>query len=262
MSSSRRVVLGSTLLLVVTAGCSRREAQRSGVPALSDDPAFQPVVAKKEPPKTDFDSVLADFRVKALKYDFNDATAGTDALKRVRDTIPRDHPRHAEVFRTLVEVGDNTKDVVGKPSYYVAAAGYAAKEEVPELIDLVNREAANDAMFSEAVKRLKELKDPRCVPAALKWWTSRRADAYERKAFELVKAIGPRAEKPVQPYARPNPPHKGLDELSTRQGAIRILAEIGTEDSLPLLKSLLTDEVPAHRKAAQEAIAAIQKRAK
>jgi HEAT repeat protein len=70
-------------------------------------------------------------------------------------------------------------------------------------------------------------------------------------AVKALQDMGPMAEKEVLPFL-------GNKDPTIRGDAIRILKEIGTQQSVPALQALASD--PLTGKPAQEAIAAIQAR--
>jgi hypothetical protein len=270
------LVPGSALLFV-TAGCSKKaqESPRNPEPVADNgrpkqaDPGAgnlpqewsDPFSADKGgPAKTDFDSVLAMFRETTAKYDPRTMAWGY-ALRGLRKYIPPDHPRHAEVFHALVKLGrDKKSDPYAKDSLLGIATEYAGKDEVPEVVALVDEERNSQSLYAVAIKRLKELKDPSCIPAAVRWWTTRSNGRVDAQADALLRALGPAAEKAIQPYAAPNPPMVPIQEIAIRRAAISLLADIGTANSLPVLQSVLSDKAKSLHKDAQAAMQSIQKR--
>jgi hypothetical protein len=264
MSPVCRLFICSLILVLASGGCSKRsERANSGSPEPEPTPAG-PSAAKGRPQEqvSGPDSVLAEFRAKGVKMHGLDSDANFLLLKKLKETIPPTHPRRADAFRAMAEVGTKTEDRINKPEFLVAAASYAGKDEVPDLLNLVKQEQYNVELYRAAVKQLKVLKDPRCVPAAVEWFATREINGFNRDASELLRAIGPPAESAVQPYTLEKlPSGKYNDNIELRVEAIAILRDIGTADSLPTLNSLQKDPAPRIRKEAQAAAKAIQERA-
>jgi hypothetical protein len=229
-------------LLLVAAGCSKQKDQAGGTADANTSPPNQPnrtpQGGKKEPPKNDPDSLLADFKQNGHKYD---SGAAHDAVVKLRKAFPPGHARRGELFRALVEAGTKTTDYSNKGSYLAAATEYAAKEDVPELIALVNSGKNPDGLYSLVIQRLKELKDPQCVPAAVQWWRTRSIGEPDHLAGELLRAIGPPAQSALWAHARAKLDSGKENDREWRLKAIALLGDIGTADSIPLLREVAAE---------------------
>jgi hypothetical protein len=253
-------LLFSAVLILASVGCSKKNQQPTGPDADSAGPP--PPQFKKPDLPSSPDAAIADFKAKCLKMNTLDPDANDFAFMNLKKVIPSNHARRADAFRALVEVGTESEDIPNKGSYLAAAAEYAGKEEVPELIAIVDRESHDTTLYKAAVKQLKTLKDSKSAAAAAKWLATRNLNGYDRDAAGLLRAIGPPAESAVRPYAQAKlPSEKSNTNLDVRVEALMILKDIGTAESLPALQALKTDPAARIQREAQEAIKAIQARA-
>jgi S1-C subfamily serine protease/HEAT repeat protein len=119
----------------------------------------------------------------------------------------------------------SAKDPATRTAGIQALAACDPKEAGPHLAKLL---ADNElAVRQAAAHSLKELRDPRVAEAA-----AARLSIEPGTVLDVLKAIGPAAEKAVLPYL--DDKHKG----QARFWAFEVLKEIGTEASLPALQAV------------------------
>jgi S1-C subfamily serine protease/HEAT repeat protein len=174
--------------------------------------------------------LLADLKSK-------DAADRQLAAELLAQSPPRE--RHKDVAAAVRGVlGD------AEPATRTAAAKVLAavdpKEAAPALAKLVEDQDAG--VRGTVLKLLKDLKDPRAAEAV-----AARLPTDALPAVEVLKAMGPGAEKAVIPF---------LDEKyagPTRFWAMNILKDIGTGESLPALKAIQGPDT-LHAKGVIEAV--------
>ncbi len=254
MVGIHRVLIGSAVLLVAAAGCSNKKDDRqAGGPA---DPGAAPAGKKAPPKEDDIDGLIADFRAKMTTSELG---ATHDALGRMLKAVPPTHPRRADVYKVLREAYDRA-DPYTRLSVESAVPAYASPADLPELVALAEKAGpGRPGLYGGTAERLKDWKDPAAIPVAVRWWQGKPFDSLDPRAEDALRGFGPAAEPAVRPYIQPKYDGRSLD-VDRRRGAIRLLGEIGTADSLPDLKVLLTDPAPVLREDAEKAIAAIEAR--
>ncbi len=266
MAGRRLVVVCAIMMLVVLAGCGKKTAKEtsgdtqpppvSGLPGVN----LPNKKDKKEPQSTDFDILVSDMKMHAGKLKTDTSSGGYETLKRLTDNIKPDHPRRAEVYKALTETAGKVSSV-DRDQYLYWAVKYAGKENAAELLTIASKEYSNPGVCEGAFARLVEFKDPSTFEPIAALLT----DFVGKLRLESAKAlrgIGAPAEKAVQPYAGPTRPDGKSNDFVLRTVAVQILGDIGTADSLPLLKSLFNDKATTVAELAKKAAEEIQARAK
>jgi predicted Zn finger-like uncharacterized protein len=165
-------------------------------------------------------------------------------------TVPDN--KKAEVLELAEKLKDNS-DLVTRQQAIAVLAKYATKDQVPTLLKLM--EGKGDGQRTPVIAALGRLKEEKAIPLLVKSLEV----ATERAAAERALIdIGPACEKPLLEEL------KG-DKLLTRVFCLRVLAKVGTRDSLPALEELTRDSSPRHKVLvieATKAIDAIKKREK
>ena len=131
-----------------------------------------------------------------------------------------------------------------------ALGAWATPKEVPVLIQLLSDKDTNTR--NEALKILGKLQDARAVPAMVRCFVE---FGTRSNAERALRDMGPIAEKEVLPLLR----HK---DFPVRVGAINILKDIGTQQSVPALQAAFGGGDIFVRDPARQALMAINARAK
>jgi hypothetical protein len=191
----------------------------------------------------------------------SDVNLVDDALSELKEFDPPRRKRalgrlaHAPVNASRrVEVAEAITPMLQDPDGWTrgdaakALAVWGGPESVPALI-----EAINDSEFAvrwAAIDALKVLKDPQAAGAL----ATKVAENKDRgKAVDALKAIGPPAESAVIPLL-------GDGDHWVRREACLILKEIGTEASVPGLKTIAMRNAGLDSRAAVEALDALRLR--
>jgi hypothetical protein len=215
------------LAFIVSTGCDR---------ASPTQPQYLPDKPKKVPVKTDVDSILAEVRREKRL----DSGEEYEAVALVRKHIPTDHPRRSEVFKTLLEIGYGKKDLGGKTLIVKAAVPYAAREDIPAILEIPKHGPFIETIEYPILRQLAELKDPSCAEEVAKGlqFGDQHGLPHRLDYARTLRALGPAAEKAVRPYALPLQPSGQKHEPETRQRAIEVLADIGNEETITFLDGL------------------------
>jgi HEAT repeat protein len=204
------------------------------VPPIGGDPFFQ--------------SVWADLHA-------DDYFTRKTAVERLATMQPND--QRAKVAPRLVELTDDPSPFIRGPAIKALGA-WGGQDAVPVLMRLL----AHKDPFTrrEALKAIGRFQDPRTLEPVIQGFrdNSTRADA-----GQTLREMGPMAEPAL--IAILNEP-AGVGNVFLKRDAIDLLADIGTEKSVPALQQVLASH-DIHEKAhltapAQKALAAIDQRKK
>ncbi len=222
-------------------------------PEVKEPPKKEPV--KKEPPKKEppkFDDPLpikltgdAALDAKLTELDHQDGARSKAAADSLIATAPNEH--RGAVASHVAERVKKAPPTSRTPLLRVLGA-WGTPQEVPMLIGMLGDADINTR--NESLQALGKLKDERAVAPMVRCLLELRTQS---NAEQSLKAMGPIAETEVLTV---------LNQKSTqlRNAAIRILAEIGTQKSVPALEE--ASKAIATRSASQKAIAAINARSK
>ncbi|MHB1425846.1 MAG: HEAT repeat domain-containing protein [Gemmataceae bacterium] len=166
-----------------------------------------------------------------------DETVRQRAASVIQQAPPRQ--RRAEVRRGLQELL-TAADPATRAAGVLALAAFDPKDAAPSLAKLFADDSP--AVRQVVARSLQELKDPRVAEAA-----AARLPVEPLSVLQMLKAMGPAAEKAVLPYLADK--HAG----GTRFWAFDIIKEIGTAASLPALEAVQGPEA-LHARGARDAI--------
>lgn len=178
------------------------------------------------------------------------------ALERLVTMKPND--QRAKVARKLVEL---TKNEPRFRTLAVTALGvWGSEDEVPALLAVVE-DPADVWARKEALKVIGRFKSARALPAVMRCF--RDDPSLRAEAGQALREMGPMAEQAVLDVL--NEP-ADVRVVFLKRDAIGVLADIGTEKSVPAMRKALTSsdthEAFHLREPAQKAMDAIDKRKK
>ena len=133
-----------------------------------------------------------------------------------------------------------------------ALVRWGTKDNVDTLVDTIQKgDLGLGGARTAAIQALGTIKDDRAAPAV----AARLGDFFDREhAAAALEAMGPGAEKSVQPYV-------GHNDAGVRVLACRVLKTVGSKDSLKVLELHAKGDMnPEARAAAAMAYAAIKGR--
>jgi HEAT repeat protein len=176
------------------------------------------------------------------------------AVERLADLKPND--QRAKVAPRLIELMDDPSPFIRKPAVRALGA-WGSKDDVPALM----RALAHQDVFTrqEVLKVIGRFKDARTLPPVL---VNFREFSTRKEAAIALRQMGAMAETDVLAIVNER---DQLQLLSLKQSAIEVLADIGTEKSVPTLEKVAASENIHHRglvEAARKALAAIGERRK
>jgi hypothetical protein len=182
------------------------------------------------------------------------AVAINDNADKLDKAYRPDHPKRAEIFKGLIDCC-KTPDPkgYGKRASYLGALKWSSAEEVGALCDLLVYSGGESVVFL----KLKEYKDPRTADTEAAFLA---APLKAGETAAVLKEIGSPAEKSVMPYTLRAFPNGAQVPFATRAAAVDLLGEIGTQESVPLLRQLTAD--PQVQAAANKALAKVLGRGK
>lgn len=175
--------------------------------------------------------------VEALKNGIaaQDGTAIHNSSQQLDKAYRPDHPKRAEIFKRLVEcckVPDPKG--YGKSAAFLGAMKWSSAADVGALCELLVASGGESVVFL----KLKEYKDPRTAEALAAFLTM---PLKSPEAAAALKAIGAPAERAVVPYTLRAYPNGTEVPFATRVAAIELLGDIGTIDSVPVLRQHATE---------------------
>jgi|GEM_PF-5988449 len=214
--------------------------------APSDTGKHRPSMREERPkPKTPEEKI--DRAIEDLTE--GDVWARREAAKTLR-TADFLEEKHEQVAKAL-EVGLAENDSFAEEDIAAAFGVWGTKKNVPAIIDMLegSRWGHGDSR-KHAIRALAKLKDERGAVAIVAALSSKEGLV----AVQALKDMGPVAEDAVLPQLE-------NDDPKMRFQVCGILQEIGTADSIDNLKRHSSgDRVPEVKKAAREAIKAIEER--
>jgi serine/threonine protein kinase len=179
------------------------------------------------------------------------------ALERLATMRPND--QRARVARKLVELSRKGTEPGLRAPAITALGIWGGEDEVPALLAVLAE--PDDVWARKAVlKVIGRFKDPATLPALMRCFrdSPTRADA-----GQALREMGPLAEPAVLDVVN-EPAH--VHVVFLKRDAIDLLADVGTENSVPALRKVLASTDPAEafhlREPARKALAAIDKRTK
>jgi hypothetical protein len=176
--------------------------------------------------------------------DLDSKEPGADwrALEQLTRVAP--NPRRAEVLQGVTPLTRAEGTTTRTRAIQVVGA-WGTAEEVPLLLDL----ARDRATLEEAMRQLVRFCDPRAIPVFVQWMND-----YDDARKGLVE-IGSAAEPALLPFL-------GVQADFLKQGpALKVLKEVGTQQSVPYLQALARLNDGVRSRPAQEALDAIADRA-
>jgi hypothetical protein len=165
-----------------------------------------------------------------------------------------DHPLRAEIFKHLIEcckVPDPKS--YGKRAAYVGAVKWSSADDIGALCELLVTSGGESVVFL----KLKEYKDPRCAETVAAFLAN---PGKSPEAADVLKVLDAAAERAVIPYTLRAYPNGTAVPFATRLNAIEVLGDVGTKESVSLLRQLATD--PMVQQAANKALAKVTSRTK
>lgn len=194
--------------------------------------------------------------VKALKDGIaaQNPAAINNADQQLTKAYRPDHPRRAEIFKGLLECcAVSDPKGYGKRAAFVGALKWSSKDDVGTLCSLLVASGGESVVFL----KLKEYKDPRSAETLAAFLA---VPLKTSEAAAALKEIGAEAERAVLPYAMKAAPNGAAIPFATRLAAIDLLGDIGTADSVPVLRQGTADLTV--QAAANKALAKVLARAK
>jgi hypothetical protein len=221
-------------------------------PPFKDNNPFERPKDKNLPQAKDFDSVLARYKAQVEMNEFFGSKA---ALKELGELYKPDHPKRTDVLNLLLTVALNGHPHL-RGDALTEACRWSSKDDVPKMCEILVS-CKDGGMESIVFNKLKEYKDPRSTVAVASFITN----FFKRQeAADVLRAIGPPAQKAVLPFAKVTGPDGQPANFDTRRFAVEILGDIGTKDSVPLLRLLSDDPQPFVREAAVAALKKVKAR--
>jgi hypothetical protein len=165
-----------------------------------------------------------------------------------------DHPQRAEIFKRLVEcckVPDQKS--YGKRAAYVGALKWSNADDIGVLCELLVTSGGESVVFL----KLKEYKDQRCAETVAAFLAT---PLKSGEAADVLKVLGAGTERSVVPYTLRAYPNGAAVPFATRLAAIEVLGDIGTKESVPVLRQLAMD--PMVQQAANKALTKVMNRPK
>jgi hypothetical protein len=187
------------------------------------------------------DAALADLESKDRLV----AEKAADVLIRIP---PNEH--QAVVMKKLTELAQTTKGFTHAPIVRALCA-WAGADDVPVLIEIAGRKGFDDGR-KEAVKALGRFRDEKVVKALIPCLK----DHFVRgPAEQALRQIGPFAESEILPLLN-------LKDLGLKPVVIKLLKDIGTQQSVPALEAIAATNNIILAPPAREALNAISARTK
>ncbi len=159
-----------------------------------------------------------------------DGSAIQNSSQQLDKAYRPDHPKRAEIFKRLIEcckVPDPKG--YGKSAAFLGAMKWSTAADVAALCELLIASGGESVVFL----KLKEYKDPRTAETLAAFLA---APLKSAEAADAIKAIGGAAERAVFPYTLRAYPNGVEVPFATRLAAIELLGDIGTVESVPVLR--------------------------
>jgi E3 Ubiquitin ligase len=177
-----------------------------------------------------------------------------DASDQLDKAYRADHPLRAEVLKGLIECLKTADPKnYAKRATYLGITKWSSKDDIEALCGVLVFTGGDSTIFS----KLKEYKDPKCVETVVAFLAN---GLKMGEASAVLVAVGAPAEKAVFPYTLPFAPNGAQIPFGTRLAAIEVLGEIGTKESVLLLRQLTTDRTV--QAAANKSLAMVTSRIK
>lgn len=181
----------------------------------------------------------------------------TAALERLATMRPND--QRAKVAQKLIELTQKGGDQRFRTHAIKALGAWGSGDEVPALLAVID-DPSDVWARKEALKIIGRFKDARTVPTVIRCF---RDGLLQADASQALREMGPLAEQAVLDIV--NEP-ANISIVFVKRNAIEVLADIGTEKSVPVLRRALASSDPHEsfhlRAPAQKALDAIDKRKK
>jgi HEAT repeat protein len=193
----------------------------------------------------EFEGAFADARS-------DDARRRANGLMMLGYTVPVPDDKKADVLKLAEKLKDDSDMRTRQQAVHVLAK-YATKDQGPALMKLLEGKA--DGQRAEVIAALGRLKEEKAAPLLVKCL----GEVTDRTAAEkALTDIGSGSEKAILAELKSN------DKSLVRTACIRLLAKVGTKDSLPTLEDIAKDLGARSSKAlmieANKAIDAIKQR--
>ena len=119
----------------------------------------------------------------------------------------------------------------GKREAYLGALKWSTHDDIEAICGLLTASDGEGVVF----QKLKEYKDPRSAQSVAAFLPN---FFKQQDAIAVLQAIGASAEKAVIPYAAKFAPNGVETNLGARIAIIGLLGDIGTKESIPVLKQI------------------------
>jgi predicted Zn finger-like uncharacterized protein len=193
----------------------------------------------------EFEAAWADLRS-------DDVNRHKTGLIQLGNTVVIPEDKKADVLKAA----EKLKDDADPPTRQLAVlllTKYATKDQVPVLLKLM--EGNGEGHRTQVIEALGRLKEEKGIPLIVK---SLSEPIEHTVADRALTDIGAASEKPLLEEL------KTTDKAITKIYCVRVLAKVGTKDSLPALEDILKDTSPTRSRnlenEARKAIDAIKKR--
>jgi Protein kinase domain len=221
-----------------------------------EPPQVQPQAQQGELPHAPLPPVSDDVYFQKTLADLDDHNYWTRkaAVERIADMKPND--LRADVAQKLVALTQDESPFIRWPAIR-AIGSWGSEKEVPALIQATMHK--DRSTRGEALKVIGRFRDLRTLDPVIH---SFRDNSTRREAADALREMGPMTEPPVLAILN-GPEEIGLVFL--KQDAIAVLADIGTEKSVPALQKVLATENIHYKRLeepARKALAAIASRNK
>lgn len=260
----RPALLGA-MLFVVAVGCKKKDTAPTGGEARVVPPGTNPPSGgapgaidpnKKDLTDAEIDTLMAEFKRDAAQDAL--ASSNKSAWKQLSAIVTPKHARRADMFTLFLELNTTLPRPNGFLQHYLVE--YAAKEDFPEIVKLAEKYPDRTSYMGNLETRLHAMKDPDTIPYLGKMWWNPKLRLVSDYVQETMLSFGAKSE-PFYLSVLQSPPGTTEQEIfKSRQRAISGLNKVGTAESLPALKALLTDPNVIVQDDAKRAIAAIEAR--
>ena len=192
------------------------------------------VAERNKPPeqkKNDIDSLLAELNDPMT----SEPNAADSLIKRITTNIPTDSPRRADVFKAVLATLKKEKLSLTDNQWLELTLRFASTKDISELTALTKEHWRWIGNKGQIIQKLIELKAPNVQSILIEDLKSSNINDRTHAAAELRK-MGSSVEKEVQAVAGPE-----NFNYDGRINAIKLLGDIGSEDSAKFLLSLKED---------------------